>query len=330
MTKLSESFYLTFCVVVSFLITYQVAGIDATLWSSLSTLHGYTIFNKASRYKNIVYSLLCSLFVFVGSALGYYLGINYLFFIVLFLAPFFYYQFYNIDSSLDMSIKYFMIFYIIGATLNKASFDGLVIGLLIGTFITLAFCYSMSKREKISLFQIKKYISLKRDKLNYNLIYQSLIYSIGLVLCVLVSRAINVDHFFWAPLTFIFVLNPKLTNIIKLTRDRVIGTLIVVFVLYLSFNTAVLMPYIGFALILLFSFLIPISNNKKNNVFGTFCITGLVLSLIEMSIYFNNVDYHLLSERSMETLIGGLFAIVCSYCIKSLMKRSTVKTHSKN
>ncbi|MEX6314788.1 FUSC family protein [Providencia manganoxydans] len=125
-------------------------------------------------------------------------------------------------------------------------------------------------------------------------------------------------------------MNPKLTNIIKLTRDRVIGTLIVVFVLYLSFNTAVLMPYIGFALILLFSFLIPISNNKKNNVFGTFCITGLVLSLIEMSIYFNNVDYHLLSERIMETLIGGLFAIVCSYCIKSLMKRSTVKTHSKN
>ncbi|MER5026195.1 FUSC family protein [Providencia stuartii] len=147
-----------------------------------------------------------------------------------------------------------------------------------------------------------------------------MIYAVGLLCCVLSSRAINVDHFFWAPLTFIFVLNPKLTNIVKLTRDRVIGTLIVVFVLYLAFNASVLMPYIGFALILLFSFLIPISNTKKNNVFGTICLTGLVLSLIEMSIYFNNVDYHLLSERIMETLIGGLFAIVSSYCIKLVMK----------
>lgn len=320
MVKLSESFYLTICIVISFIVTYYIAGIDATLWSSLSTLHGYTIFNKATRYKNIIYSLLCSLFVFVGTALGYYLGFSYLFFIVLFLSPFFYYQLYNVDSSLEMSFKYFMIFFIIGATLNKSSFDGLVIGLLIGTFITLTFCYSISKRKKITFFQIRRYISLKRDRITYHLICQSLIYAVGLLCCVLSSRAINVDHFFWAPLTFIFVLNPKLTNIVKLTRDRVIGTLIVVFVLYLAFNASVLMPYIGFALILLFSFLIPISNTKKNNVFGTICLTGLVLSLIEMSIYFNNVDYHLLSERMMETLIGGLFAIVSSYCIKLVMK----------
>ncbi|MGO2306749.1 MAG: FUSC family protein [Providencia sp.] len=322
MAKVAESFYLTLCLVISFIITYYAAGIDATLWSSLSTLHGYTIFNKANQYKNIIYSLLCSLLVFLGSALGYLFGFDSLFFIVLFISPFVYYQFYNIDSSLDMSIKYFMIFYIIGATLNESSFDGLVIGLLIGTTITLAFCYAMSKREEITLFQIKKYITLKRDKLSYNQLFQSFIYSLGLLLCVLTSRAINLDHFFWAPLTYIFVLNPKLTNIIKLTRDRVIGTLVVVFLLYFSFNLVEFMPYIGFALILIFAFLIPISNTKKNNVFGTFCLTGLVLSLIEMSIFFNNVDYHLLPERVMETLIGGIFAIICSYCIKLMMKKN--------
>lgn len=327
MTKLSESFYLTFCIMINFIITYYIAGIDATLWSSLATLHSYTIFNKANSYRNISYSLLCSIFIFFISFLGYYLGVGILFFLFLFISPFFYYQIYNIDSSLDMSIKYSMIFFIIGSTLNKPDFDGYMIGLLVGTVITLLFCYSISTRRKISLFQIKKYILLKKDTVSLSLLKQSLVYSIGLLACVLVSRGINIDHFFWAPLTFIFVLNPKLKNIVSLTRDRVIGTLIVVLILYFSFNASTLMPYIGFTLIALFSFLIPISNQKKNNVFGTVCLTGLVLSLIEMSIYFNNTNYHLLSERILETLIGGIFAIISSYCIKLIIKDNHSDVH---
>lgn len=328
MTRLSESFYLTFCIIINFIITYYIAGIDATLWSSLATLHSHTIFNKANQYRNISYSLLCSFFIFIISALGYYLGVGVLFFSLLFVAPFFYYQIYNIDSSLDMSIKYSMIFFIIGSTLNKADFDGYMIGLLIGTVVTLTFYYSISKRRKISLFQIKKYIILKKDAVSINLMKQSSVYALGLLACVMVSRGINVDHFFWAPLTFIFVLNPKLKNIVSLTRDRVIGTLLVVLILYFSFNAAALMPYIGFGLIAMFSFLIPISNKKKNNVFGTVCLTGLVLSLIEMSIYFNKTNYHLLSERILETLIGGIFAILAGYGIKLIIKDDRPKRHT--
>lgn len=330
MTKLSESFYLSFYITINFIITYYIAGIEATLWSSLATLHSYTIFNKALRYRNIKYSLLCSIFIFIASALGYYIGVGLLFFIVLFISPLFYYQFYNIDSSLDMSIKYSMIFFIIGSTLSKSGFDGYMVGLLIGTLVTLLFCYGFSSRKRISLFQIKKYISLRKNKMDFNLLSQSIVYSFGLLACVLSSHAINVDHFFWAPLTFVFVLNPQLKNIVSLTRDRVIGTLIVVLILYFSFNASALMPYIGFTLIFLFSFLIPISNKKKNNVFGTVCLTGLVLSLIEMSIYFNNTNYHLLSERILETLIGGIFAIISSYCIKLIMKENPFeKTENK-
>lgn len=328
MAKLSESWYLTFCMVINFILTYSVAGMDATLWSSLATLHSYTIFNKAYSYKNVFYSLLCSVFILLSSSVGYYLGIGWLFFVFLFVIPFLYYQIYNIDASLDVSIRYFMIFFIIGSTLTETTFNGYIIGMLIGTITTSLFCYSVSTRKKISLFQIKKYISLKKDRVNSNLLCQAAVYSIGLVACVVSSRAINVDHFFWAPLTFVFVLHPKLENIISLTRDRVIGTLIVVFILYFSFNTVALMPYIGFALIATFSFLIPVSNKKKNNVFGTICITGLVLSLIEMSIYFNNTDYHLLSERILETLIGGLFAIISSCCIKFLIKKNLITTKS--
>jgi len=330
MAKLSESFYLSFYIMINFIITYYVAGIEATLWSSLATLHSYTIFNKASRYRNIKYSLLCSAFIFIASALGYYIGVGLLFFVILFISPLFYYQFYNIDSSLDMSIKYSMIFFIIGSTLSKSGFDGYIIGLLIGTLVTLLLCYSLSDRKRISLFQIKKYLSLKKNKMDFNLLSQSLVYATGLLACVLSSRAINVDHFFWAPLTFIFVLNPQLKNIVSLTRDRVIGTLIVVLILYFSFNASALMPYIGFGLILLFSFLIPVSNKKKNNVFGTVCLTGLVLSLIEMSIYFNNTDYHLLSERILETLIGGIFAILSGYCIKLIMKDDIFEQHKEH
>lgn len=330
MAKLSESFYLSFYIMINFIITYYVAGIDATLWSSLATLHSYTIFNKATRYRNIKYSLLCSVFIFASSALGYYTGVSLPFFLILFIAPLFYYQFYNIDSSLDMSIKYSMIFFIIGSTLNKQSFDGYMIGLLIGTVTTLLFCYSLSERRRISLFQIKKYLSLRKNKMDFNLLSQSLVYATGLLACVLSSRAINVDHFFWAPLTFIFVLNPQLRNIVSLTRDRVIGTLIVVLILYYSFNVSALMPYVGFGLILLFSFLIPVSNKKKNNVFGTVCLTGLVLSLIEMSIYFNNTNYHLLSERILETLIGGVFAILSGYCIKLIMKDNVFEQHNEH
>lgn len=325
MTKLSESFYLSFYIMINFIITYYIAGIEATLWSSLATLHSYTIFNKVNQYRNIKYSLLCSAFIFSASALGYYINTGLLFFLILFISPLFYYQFCNIDSSLDMSIKYSMIFFIICSTLNKSEFDSYIMGFFIGTIVTLLFCYTFSSRKNVSLFQIKKYISIKKNKINLNLIIQSMIYSFGLLACMILSRSISFDHFFWAPLTFIFVLNPQLKNIFTLTRDRVIGTLTVVLMLYLSFNLLVLMPYIGFCLILLFSFTIPIVNKKNNNVMGTVCLTGLVLSLIEMSIYFNKVNYHLLSERILETLIGGGFAILAGYFIKLIMKDNTLK-----
>ncbi len=324
-TKLSESFYLSFYIIINFIITYYIAGIEATLWSSLATLHSYTIFNKANHYRNIKYSLLCAVFIFTVSALGYYIKTDLSFFLFLFISPLFYYQFCNIDSSLDMSIKYSIIFFIICSTLNKSGFESYIIGFFIGTIVTLLLCYSFSSRKTISLFQIKKYILLKKNKISLNLLIQSVIYSSGLLACMLSSRAINFDHFFWAPLTFVFVLNPRLKNIFTLTRDRVIGTLIVVLILYLSFNSLVLMPYIGFFLILLFSFVIPVVNNKNNNILGTVCLTGLVLSLIEMSIYLNDINYHLFSERILETLIGGGFAILSGYLIKLIMKNNILE-----
>lgn len=310
----NDGLILSTCVVLSSIATYFIMGIEATLWSTLSVLHAYNIFSKPKDYKSYLYSFICSMSILVGIYLGYFLKLGYLFYFALIILSFFYYQLYDIDPALDLSMKYIIIFSTIGTTFTEDIIKGLVVGLLIGTVLTLLVCYSLSHKEHlkthISTLQIRERVL----KFKLATVLRSLVYSAGLIACLFFSIYLNIGHFFWALLTFVFVLHPKSQSIVKLTIQRIAGTLLAVLLLYFLFNTP-MMPYIGFVSILILAFLLPMSN-ERNYAFASFCTTGFVLAVLEMSLYWQTPNYQLLSERILETLLGGFIALICSIILK--------------
>lgn len=310
----NDGLILSTCVVLSSVATYFIVGIEATLWSTLSVLHAYNIFSKPKDYKGYLYSFLCSMSILAGIYLGYFLKLGYAFYFALIILSFFYYQLYDIDPALDLSMKYIIVFATIGTTFSEDIIKGLVVGLLIGTVLTLLVCYGLSHKKHIRTHIITPQVRSRVLKFKLNTIFRSLIYSAGLIACLFFSIYLNIGHFFWALLTFVFVLHPKSQGIVKLTTQRIIGGLFSVILLYFLFNTS-MMPYIGFITILVLAFLLPMSN-EKNYVFASFCTTGFVLAVIEMSLYWQTPSYQLLSERILETLLGGIIAIICSVILK--------------
>lgn len=311
---INDGLILSACVVLSSTVTYFILGIENTLWSTFAVLHAYSVFSKPKDYKSYLYSFLCSVSILAGVYLGYSLKLGYLFYFTLIILSFFYYQLYDIDPALDLSMKYFIVFSTIGTILTEGVIKGLVVGLLIGTVITLLICYSLSHKKHIKIPIDPQQIKSRVLRFNQNVIFRSLIYSAGLIACLFFSIHLNIGHFFWALLTFVFVLHPKSQSIIKLTIQRIIGSLLAVLLLYFLFNTP-MMPYIGFIAILVLAFFLPMSN-EKNYAFASFCTTGFILAVIEMSLYWRTPDYQLFSERIFETLLGGAIAVICSIILK--------------
>lgn len=314
--ELNNGLILVSCVVISSLLTYFLTDINATLWSALSSLHAYNLFNKSKDYNKPLYSLLWSISVLIGIYFGLWLRIGYAFYLYLIILSFFYYQLYNIDPVFDLSMKYIIIFSTIGTILpnNMASVIGITVGLLISTFLTQFVCYSLSHKTNIKIDLKAKYLQNKIFKGHKNIFYSSLIYSTGLMFCLFIPNKFDIGHFYWTLLTFVFILHPKTKSIIKLTAQRTLGTLLVVILLFLIFNTP-LMPYIGIITILVLAFLLPLSS-EKSYVFTSFCTTGFVLAVMEMSQYWLNPSYSLFFERIIETLLGGSIAIICSILLK--------------
>lgn len=311
---INDGLILSSCVVLSSIATYFMMGIEATLWSTLSVLHAYNVFSKPKEYKNYLYSFLCSMSILAGIYLGYFLKLGYLFYFALIILSILYYQLYDIDPALDLSMKYIIIFSTIGTTFSEEIIKGLVVGLLIGTIITLLVCFSLSHKKHIIIPIKTQQIKSRILIFQANTVLRSLIYSAGLIACLLLSTWLNIGHFFWSLLTFVFVLHPKSQGIIKLTIQRIIGSLLSVIMLYFLFNTP-LMPYIGFVVILVLAFILPMSN-EKNYIITSFCTTGFVLAVLEMSLYWHTPNYQLLSERIVETLLGGIVAVICSFILK--------------
>lgn len=313
---INNGLILVFCVMLSSLLTYFLTGIDAMLWSALSSLHAYNIFNKSKDYNRPLYSLAWSIAVLIGIYLGIWLRIGYVFYIYLIILSFIYYQLYDIDPVFDLSMKYVIIFSTIGTILpsTNSSLIGITVGLVLGAFLTQCICYNLRHKTNIKIDLKSKYLHSKIFHGRKTIVYRSLIYSAGLMLCLFIPSKLNIGHFYWTLLTFVFILHPKSTSIIALTVQRTIGTLLVVIMLFLLFNTP-LMPYIGIVTILVLAFLLPLSG-EKNYIFASFCTTGFVLAVMEMSQYWLNPSYDLLFERIIETLLGCSIAIICSVLLR--------------
>lgn len=317
MTKnpaINDGIILTSCIIVSSIATYLVMGIEATVWSALSVLHAYNLFSKPQHYKNYITTFLWSIAILVGIYIGYFLKLDNLFYIFLIILSFFYYHLYGIDPVFDLSMKYIIIFSTIGTVLTSDVINQFTVGMFIGTLCTLLVCYILIRANYLKLLLNPNKLQDHIFKLKKNIILRSLIYSVGLILCLLISNWLNIGRFYWALLTFVFVLHPKSESIIKLTTQRIIGSLLVVLVLSFLYSTP-LMPYIGIFAILFLAFFLPWSNQKSYLV-TSFCTTGFVLAVIEMSQYWLDPSYNLFFERVTETILGGTIAVACSIILQ--------------
>lgn len=310
-----DGFILVSCVLISGIATYFLAGAQFTLWSALSVLHAYKLFNGPKNYKNYFYVFLWSMTILLGIYIGSILKLSWIFYCYLVVLSFVYYHLYGDDPIIDLSMKYILIFSTVGTSLPDSDLKGLSTGLIVGTLLTLSACFLFSRETQINL-SLANPLKEHLFKIKRGIVLRSLVYSGGLILCLFITETLHLGFFYWTLLTFVFVLHPKSVKIIDLTVRRVIGILIAALCLYFIFNTP-FMPYIGLFTVLLLTFFLPFSETQ-DYIFTSACITGFVLAVIELSQSWGTSDNSILFDRVIETIIGGFIAIICSFILKQI------------
>ncbi|MBG5919167.1 FUSC family protein [Providencia stuartii] len=301
------------CMLLSAAVAFAIMDVQASMWAAFSTLYAFNLFNAAKEYKNYFYTAFWLAMIMVAIFIGDTLRLGTGFYIYLAIFSFIYYQLYGTDPVMDLTMKFMIIMSTIGTILPDIS-KSLALGFLIGSSVTLMTCYLLSQKMhrhtiltgslvEQNLFTLRKYI-----------IPRSMTYAIGLLLSLAIPRMLDLGHFYWTLLTFVFVLHPKSQSIIHITLQRVAGSLLSVILLYFLFNTP-LMPYIGLISIVVFAFLMPMSFHH-GYTFMTFIVTSLILSVLEQVIYWRHPAYVLLFDRVLETALGGAIAIITSIVLK--------------
>ncbi|EKT55988.1 inner membrane protein [Providencia sneebia DSM 19967] len=283
------------------------------MWAAFSTLYAFNLFNAAKEYKNYLYTAFWLAMIMLSIFIGDTLRLGTSFYIYLAVFSFVYYQLYGTDPVMDLTMKFMIIMSTIGTILPDIS-ESLALGFLIGSSVTLIIYYIFSKKAHQHPIVTGSLIEQNLFTLRKHIIPRSMTYTIGLLLTIAIPRMLEFGHFYWTLLTFVFVLHPKSEGIVHITFQRVIGSLLSVVLLYFLFNTP-LMPYIGLVSIILFAFLMPMSSHH-GYTFMTFVVTSLILSIIELVIYWGHPAYVLLFDRVTETALGGGIAILISIILK--------------
>ena len=310
---LHDGIIFTSCVLLSAGAAFAILDVQAAMWATFSTLYSFNLFNAAKEYKNYFYTTFWLVMILVSILIGNTLGLGTGFYIYLAIFSFIYYQLYGTDPAMDLTMKFMIIMSTIGTILPDIS-KSMALGFVIGSSVTLVAYYILSHKMTRHSVITGSLVEQNLFTLRKNIIPRSMTYAIGLLLALAIPRMVDLGHFYWTLLTFVFVLNPKSESIIRMTWQRVLGSLLSVLFLYFLFNTP-LMPYVGLAAIVVFAFLMPMSFHH-GYTFMTFVITSLILSILEQVIYWRHPVYVLLFDRVLETALGGAIAIVTSIILK--------------
>ncbi len=301
------------CMLLSAGAAFAILDVQAAMWAAFSTLYSFNLFNAAKEYKNYFYTAFWLVMILVAILIGDTLRLGTGFYIYLTIFSFIYYQLYGTDPVMDLTMKFMIIMSTIGTILPDIS-KSLALGFVIGSGITLITNYVLSHKVYRHAIITSALVEQNLFTLRKHIIPRSMTYTIGLLLTLAIPRMLDLGHFYWTLLTFVFVLHPKSQSIIRITLQRVAGSLISVLLLYFLFNTP-FMPYVGLVAIVIFAFLMPMSFHH-GYTFMTFIVTSLILSILEQVIYWRHPAYVLLFDRVTETAIGGAIAIVTSIILK--------------
>ncbi len=294
---------------------------SAIAWTSFSVLCTYSLYNAKPDRTNLLYVLFWMALVLGSTYIGQLFHLSWKFYLYLFLISYFYYYFFGKDPVFDRAIRFVIILSTIGTAMPEIT-KGLPIGAAIGTLSALIVCHYLL-RKNVDLDAFKQGLfSHDIFKLNTHLFPRAFVYSFGMFLCLLIPHYLGIEKNYWATITFIMVMTPKGMDVLQNTWIRFWGSLVAVFLLFLlfqipHFDKSINTLYFIIALLLLFSFLLPLCFGKSFGIV-TFGVTCYSLVLVELSMYWQHPVLSLLLDRVVETVIGGIIAVITSFILKAL------------
>ena len=298
------------------LVGYLLFGVNALMWTSFSSMFTYSLYDARPDRSNHLYVFFLMMIIMINNYIGYWLQLSWLFYVYLFAVACFFHITYGKDPVLDRAVRYIIMLSTIGTTLTSVSYE-LPVGYLIGTLTVLGVLFVLHLKNydftafKNGLFSKELYTSEKHA------IPRAFIYSIGMLLSLLIPDFLHLGRIYWAPLTFVMVLNPKAEHVFKNTIFRFAGSFLSVILLMIMLATSYNASVIILASFFVISFFLP-TFLDKTPILRSFGVTFFVLSMTEIALYWNDPVYSPLFERLYETLIGGLLAIITSIVLKKI------------
>lgn len=315
------------CILVSSTISYFLMGLDGASWAAIACIYAFNLFNAQNAFKNYYYVGIGFILILISASIGFFFKIGIPFYITLTIFSFFYYQMYGKDQMLDLTMKFMILMSIIASVLPQVDFIMLT-AFFIGSTITTFTCYILSQKSPLNLKFITSLLDKSLFKFPQYIFYRALIFSIGLLASLIIPLYLELNHFYWTTLTYIFVLHPKTLKIMTITFERILGCFLSVVMLYLLLKLP-FMPYSGIVLVLISAFLLPISY-QYSYIIITFVTTTLILSIFKLITYSETLQTGLLIERIMETILGGIIAIVISFILKLFRDKAVALNNELN
>lgn len=313
---IKDGFIFLGSIIIAAAISYSIFGISGVMWSSFSVLVTYTLYDARADRANHLYIFLWIVITIISTYIGSFLGLGPLFYIYLFGISYFFYLSFGKDPVMDRAVRYIIVLATIGTTLPHVSYE-LPASFIIGTVIALIILFGLSSKNidfdafRKGLFSRNVYSPGK------NTLLRAFIYSTGMFLALLIPDFLHIGKPYWAPLTFVFLLNPKAEHILKMTLFRFWGSLLAVFSLSLLMMLPSNPSYTLLIYLVVVVFLYP-SFLNENFAIKTFGISCLFLTLTETTFYWHDPTYSLLYNRIYETVIGGCMALLTSFILKRI------------
>ena len=295
---------------------YWLFGVNSLMWTSFSSMFTYSLYDARPDRSNHLYVFFLMMIIMINNSIVYWLQLSWLFYVYLFAISCFFDITYGKDPVLDRAVRYIIMLSTIGTTLTSVSYE-LPVGYLIGTLTVLGVLFVLHLKNydftafRNGLFSKELYTSKKHA------VPRAFIYSTGMFLSLLIPDFLELGRIYWAPLTFVMVLNPKAEHVFKNTISRFAGSFLSVILLMIMLATGYNASVVILISFFVISFFLP-TFLDKNPVLRSFGVTFFVLAMTEISHYWNDPVYSPLFERLYETLIGGLLAIITSIILKQV------------
>lgn len=326
MQKITTNNYVFFIAALcSMLFSYFLFGYSSLSFAVISVIYTYIIYSAKENNGDYLYTLIWMIIAVIACCIGFKFKLSLVFYLFLFVVSNYYYLSYNKDSFSNKAVPFIVVLATLGTTLKSIDYQ-FFIPYFIGVLTALV-AFRIAYKNKLDFSGLKSglFSSSLYASRNRNIILSSFVYSLFLFLSLFLPDQLGLKRVYWSSLTFIFLLPPQGTDILKNTVFRFLGAVIAAFSVVLTINILPHSRILGIIIILLSIFLYPTCNQSSNKLIKTFSISFLVLLLLEYSLFWNNPNYSLPDARIYETFIGGCIALVACFVLNLLNRKKNNK-----